>query len=66
MNCKTRLTASYLICVQSENAPGSCQYAPDVVKQGIECMSCLACAKCLLYHCHYEDENFTGSNQADS
>merc|ERR1712062_282760 len=44
---------------QSENAPGSYQYAPDVVKQGIECMSCLACAKCLLYHCHYEDENFT-------
>jgi len=44
---------------QSEAGPGSCQYAPDLVKQGIECMSCLACAKCLLYHCHYEDENFT-------
>lgn len=29
------------------------------MKQGIECVSCLACAKCLLYHCHYEDENFT-------
>jgi len=44
---------------QSENPAGSCRYAPDVLKQGIECMSCLACAKCLLYHCHYEDENFT-------
>ena len=60
----TKLPAITKSYVQSENAPGSCQYAPDVVKQGIECMSCLACAKCLLYHCHYEDENFTGSNQA--
>merc|ERR1711953_325848 len=49
---------------QSEAGPGSCQYAPDLVKQGIECMSCLACAKCLLYHCHYEDENFTGQSQS--
>jgi len=44
---------------ESENAPGSCRYSPDVLRQGIECVSCLACAKCLLYHCHYEDENFT-------
>lgn len=44
---------------ESENAAGSCRYSPDVLRQGIECMSCLACAKCLLYHCHYEDENFT-------
>ena len=52
-----------VVC-QSEAGPGSCQYAPDLVKQGIECMSCLACAKCLLYHCHYEDENFTGQSQS--
>lgn len=33
---------------------------PDVVRQGIDCgVSCLSCAKCLLYHCHYEDENFS-------
>ena len=46
---------------QSENSRGSCRYSPDLIKQGIECVSCLACAKCLLYHCHYEDENFTGT-----
>ena len=45
---------------EAENGAGSCRYSPDVLRQGIECMSCLACAKCLLYHCHYEDENFTG------
>jgi len=44
---------------QADNAPGSCRYSPDVLRQGIECMSCLACAKCLLYHCHYEEETFT-------
>ena len=50
---------------ESENAAGSCRYSPDVLRQGIECMSCLACAKCLLYHCHYEDENFTGEERRD-
>lgn len=44
---------------ESENSRGSCRYSPDLIKQGIECVSCLACAKCLLYHCHYEEENFT-------
>jgi len=44
---------------ETENRLGSCRYSPDLVKQGIDCVSCLACAKCLLYHCHYEDENFT-------
>merc|ERR1711974_138807 len=44
---------------EAENGAGSCRYSPDALRQGIECMSCLACAKCLLYHCHYEDENFT-------
>jgi len=45
--------------IESENKRGSCSYSPDAVRQGIECVSCLACAKCLLYHCHYEDENFS-------
>eukprot|EP00088_Acartia_fossae_P005922 TRINITY_DN12684_c0_g1_i1.p1 TRINITY_DN12684_c0_g1~~TRINITY_DN12684_c0_g1_i1.p1 ORF type:complete len:609 (+),score=124.99 TRINITY_DN12684_c0_g1_i1:315-2141(+) len=44
---------------ESENKRGACSYSPDAVRQGIECVSCLACAKCLLYHCHYEDENFS-------
>jgi len=44
---------------ERSNPRGSCRYSPDIVKQGIECVSCLACAKCLLYHCHYDDENFT-------
>jgi len=44
---------------EAENNAGSCRYSPDLIKQGVECISCIACAKCLLYHCHYEDENFT-------
>lgn len=55
------MTALLIVALlQSDNRLGSCRYSPDIVKQGIECVSCLACAKCLLYHCHYEDENFTG------
>ena len=48
-----------IFIIQSENKRGACTYSPDAVRQGIECVSCLACAKCLLYHCHYEDENFS-------
>jgi len=44
---------------EAENKIGSCGYSPDPVRHGIECVSCLSCAKCLLYHCHYEDENFS-------
>jgi len=44
---------------ERDNKRGSCSYSPDPVRQGIDCISCLACAKCLLYHCHYEDENFS-------
>jgi len=44
---------------ENENKKGVCSYSPDTIRQGIDCVSCLSCAKCLLYHCHYEDENFS-------
>ena len=36
------------LCVallQSENRRGVCRYSPDTLKQGIDCLSCLSCAK---------------------
>ncbi len=38
------------------NPRGSCQYAPDCVRRGIEAVTCLQCAKCLLYHCMSDSE----------
>ena len=37
--------------VLEENTRGSCEDAPDRVVQGIERVSCLCCAHCMLYHC---------------
>eukprot|EP00095_Tigriopus_kingsejongensis_P006970 maker-scaffold693_size110418-snap-gene-0.20 protein:Tk06970 transcript:maker-scaffold693_size110418-snap-gene-0.20-mRNA-1 annotation:"low quality protein: sprouty- evh1 domain-containing protein 2-like" len=39
-----------------DNPPGSCHYAPDCLRQGIETITCLQCAKCLLYHCLSDSE----------
>ncbi len=34
------------------NHHGACAYAPaDSLRRGIEMLTCLQCAKCLLYHC---------------
>lgn len=39
-----------------ENPPGSCHYAPNCLRRGIETITCLQCAKCLLYHCLSDSE----------
>lgn len=38
------------------NVRGACQYAPDPIKEGIEKVACLTCARCLLYHCSSDPE----------
>lgn len=39
------------------NRIGACAYAPaDGVRRGIEAVTCLQCAKCLLYHCMSDAE----------
>ncbi|XP_040581609.1 sprouty-related, EVH1 domain-containing protein 1 isoform X2 [Lepeophtheirus salmonis] len=38
------------------NPRGSCPEAPDCVKKTIEAVTCLQCAKCLLYHCMSDSE----------
>lgn len=39
----------------SENRRGGCEYAPDPVLTGIERVSCISCAQCMLYHCWREE-----------
>nr|XP_022331128.1 sprouty-related, EVH1 domain-containing protein 2-like isoform X2 [Crassostrea virginica] len=36
---------------QEENGRGSCEEAPDGVEKCIECVTCVWCAKGLIYHC---------------
>lgn len=33
------------------NVRGSCAYAPDRIRSGIEAVACIACARCVLYRC---------------
>lgn len=41
---------------EDDNPKGSCEYAPDCIKDGIEKISCLSCAQCMLYHCMADAE----------
>jgi hypothetical protein len=42
---------------QDHNKRGACAYAPvDCVRKGIENVTCLQCATCLLYHCMSDEE----------
>lgn len=42
---------------QDMNRLGACNYAPDCVKTGIETISGLKCAKCMVYHCMNDPED---------
>ncbi|XP_071449748.1 sprouty-related, EVH1 domain-containing protein 2 isoform X2 [Hetaerina americana] len=39
-----------------DNARGCCEYAPDPVRTGIDAVSCISCAQCMLYHCMADAE----------
>lgn len=37
--------------VESENIKGSCDHAPDCVRTGIDTVTCIPCARSVVYHC---------------
>jgi len=41
---------------EDENQLGACEYAPDCVKRVIEGVSCMRCARAMLYHCMSDAE----------
>lgn len=45
---------------QEENTRGSCEDAPDRVMQGVERLSCICCARGLLYHCMADQDGNYG------
>ncbi|XP_057319160.1 sprouty-related, EVH1 domain-containing protein 1 isoform X3 [Microplitis mediator] len=48
--------------MEHQNPRGSCEYAPDAVKNGIATVSCLLCARCMLYHCMSDAEGDFSQN----
>lgn len=44
------------------NRAGSCDYAPDCFKNGIETISGMQCAKCMVYHCMGDPEGEGSDN----
>ncbi|EEB19694.1 sprouty protein evh1 domain containing protein, putative [Pediculus humanus corporis] len=42
--------------VEEENKKGACEYAPDCIRSAIDEVSCVRCARCMLYHCMADAE----------
>lgn len=60
----TRLRCKYCQKIYSDddNTKGSCEYSPDTVGKCIDTVSCLVCARCMLYHCMSDAEGENSHN----
>lgn len=47
---------------EENNPKGACEYAPDPIRRGIDTVSCLLCAQCMLYHCMSDAEGDFAQN----
>lgn len=54
--CQNRCRHCQELYSEDENARGSCEYAPDCVRAGINAVACISCAECMLYHCMADAE----------
>lgn len=61
---RTNLRCKYCSKFYSQewNRAGSCDYAPDCFKNGIETISGMQCAKCMVYHCMSDPEDESSDN----
>lgn len=41
---------------EEENVKGSCEYAPDCVRSSIDTVTCIPCARTMVYHCMSDSE----------
>lgn len=49
-----------------ENVRGSCEYAPDYVRSSIDTVTCIPCARTMVYHCMSDSEgNFAQPCECD-
>lgn len=44
------------------NRKGACEFAPDCFRSCIENITCMKCARCMLYHCLRDAEGDTAPN----
>ncbi|CAD7087931.1 unnamed protein product [Hermetia illucens] len=47
------------------NKRGACEFAPDYFRSGLECISGMGCARCMLYHCMSDAEGETPSHPCE-
>ncbi|KAK0170124.1 hypothetical protein PV328_010724 [Microctonus aethiopoides] len=55
-NARLRCKHCQEMYFEHQNPRGSCEYSPDPIKKGIATVSCLSCARCMLYHCMSDAE----------
>ena len=55
-NVRMRCKHCQEIYTEEQNPKGSCEFAPDRIRHGIDTVSCLLCAQCMLYHCMSDAE----------
>ncbi|KAJ8876025.1 hypothetical protein PR048_023933 [Dryococelus australis] len=55
---RVRITCRHCqeLYTEEENVRGSCEYAPDCIRTGINAVACISCAECMLYHCMADAE----------
>ncbi|XP_041354368.1 sprouty-related, EVH1 domain-containing protein 2-like [Gigantopelta aegis] len=51
LNQRSRCKHCNEVFSRADNQRGSCEDAPDDVQKLIECVTCVWCSKCLIYHC---------------
>jgi len=56
--CRTRCRHCQELYSEDENARGSCEYAPDCVRSGINTVTCIGCAEGVLYFMSDADGDF--------
>jgi hypothetical protein len=69
-NASTSMTLTCAHCRESfshaSNRRGACPYAPnDWARSTVETVTCLSCAKCLLYHCMSDAEGDYGGHPCE-
>lgn len=64
---KNRLRCRYCQEFYTEewNRKGACEFAPDCFKNGLERLSGMMCARCMLYHCMSDAEGETPQNPCE-
>ncbi|XP_017777606.1 PREDICTED: sprouty-related, EVH1 domain-containing protein 1 isoform X2 [Nicrophorus vespilloides] len=62
---KLRCRHCHELYSEDQNPKGACEYAPDKVKNAIDTVTCIGCAKCVSYHCASDEEGDFAQHPCD-